>query len=293
MLVFLTSIRHPDSSTSYGKVEQLFEMALRSLCAQDDGDFRVVVVCNTRPAIGYADPRVSYHVVDFPRPSDGPWATGRDAKAIDKGTKLLSGMLFARTFAPDHIALVDADDLVSRRIAGFVNGRPEAAGWYVDAGYTFNYVTGRLQRRHSLVRYCGTGVIVSAPALYELSHAVDRGLDESSSQEELWRDASSSFVEHVLCDHRFTVAYLAGHGFDLEPLPFRAVAWVQETGENYSRPKGTVTGVAVPPSFRREFAMGDVPVGTSDTTIVDRLREVMVSAQSRMGSILDPISSRG
>jgi hypothetical protein len=289
VLVFLTSVRHPDTSTDHRRVEQLLETTLRSLCAQDDGDVRVVVVGNERPRVGVDDPRVAYHVVDFPAPAGGRQATGRDAKAIDKGTKLLSGLLFARRYRPDHVALVDADDVVSRRIAGFVNAHPGADGWYVDQGYTLNRATWRVQRRHSLVRHCGSGLIASAPALYAMSWADAGGLDDESTQDELLTGASPSFLRHVLCDHVFTVRFLANHDLNLRPLPFRAVAWVQETGENYSRPTGTATGVPVTPAFCREFGLGDPPPATADASRADRLREALECARSRVGALLDPV----
>ena len=289
VLIFLTSIRHPTSSTDHRRVEALFETALRSLCAQDDNGFRVVVVCNAEPRVGVTDPRVVYHVVDFPAPAGGRQATGRDAKARDKGTKLLSGLLFARRFQPGHVALVDSDDLVSRRLAGFVNTHPQAAGWYVDEGYTLNHATWRLQRRHSLIRYCGTGLIASAAALNELSQAEAHGLDESSTQDELLAGASPSFLKHVLCDHTFTVQYLANHCVRLRPLPFRAVAWVQETGENYSRPKAAASGVPVTPNFCREFGLKDPAPGSGHGRPLERLREALVCARSRVGALVDPI----
>lgn len=290
VLVFLTSIRHPDTSTDHRRVEELFETSLRSLCAQDDGRLRVVIVCNEMPRVDVDDPRVAYHVVDFPPPPPrGRQATGRDGKARDKGTKLLSGLLFARRFRPDHVALVDADDLVSRRIAGFVNTQPAAAGWYADGGYTLNRATWRVQRRHSLVRYCGSGLVADATALCTLSRAEAGGLDENSTQDDLLAGASPSFLKHVLCDHTFTVRYLANHDLGLRPLPFRAVAWMQETGENYSRPRGTATGVPVSPAFCREFGLGDPPAGSGDARPVDRLREALVCARSRVGAVLDPV----
>jgi hypothetical protein len=289
VLVFLTSIRHPASSTDHRRVEELFETALRSLCAQDDDGFRVVVVCNAEPRVGVADPRVAYHVVDFPAPTGGRQATGRDAKARDKGTKLISGLLFSRRYRPDHVALVDADDLVSRRIAGFVNAHPRAAGWYVDAGYTFNHATWRLQRRHSLIRYCGSGLVASAPALVELSQAEANGLDESSTQDELLSGAAPSFLKHVLCDHTFTVQYLANHGVRLRPLPFRAIAWVQETGENYSRPKAAASGIPASPAFCREFGLNEPWPDAGHGQPLERLREALVCARSRVGALLDPV----
>jgi hypothetical protein len=289
MLVFITSIRHPDSSSDHRRVERLFETALRSVCAQEDGDFRVVVVCNARPRIDYDDARVDYHVVDFPVPAAGRQATGRDAKAMDKGTKLLSGLLFARRFRPDHVALVDADDLVSRRIAGWVNEHPHAAGWYADAGYTLNHATRRVQRRHSMVRYCGTALIVDAAALVGLSQAETRGFDETSRQDELVAKVPPSFLRHVLCDHPYTLQYLRNHDLALRPLPFRAIAWVQETGENYSRPRGTASGVPLSPAFCSEFGVRDSPAETGRTTVTARLREALVCARSRVGGILDPV----
>jgi hypothetical protein len=291
VLVFLTSVRHPDTSTDHRRVEQLLETTLRSLCAQDDGDVRVVVVGNERPRVGVDDPRVVYHVVDFPVPAGGRQATGRDAKAIDKGTKLLSGLLFARRYRPDHVALVDADDVVSRRIAGFVDAHPGADGWYVDQGYTLNRATWRVQRRHSLVRYCGSGMIVRGQALYDLARAEEaRGLDESSTQDELLAGTPPSFLRHVLCDHTFTVRYLANHDIGLRPLPFRAAAWVQETGENYSRPTGTASGVPVTPAFCREFGIADPPPGAGEARPADRVREALVCARSRVGALLDPVT---
>jgi hypothetical protein len=92
----------------------------------------VVVVCNVRPRIAYDDPRVVYHVVDFPPPSaDRKAEIGIEAFLRDKGTKLLAGMLRAKSLASSYFMIFDADDLVSQRLAGFVNARPGTPGWYI------------------------------------------------------------------------------------------------------------------------------------------------------------------
>ena len=182
MLVFITTIRHPHNSNDFGKVESLFEMSLRSVCSQTDAKFRVIVVTNVKPRIGYDDPRVIYHLVDFPPPSTDRCATTSLFACVrDKGSKLLSGMLLARRFRPDYFAFFDADDLVSRRLAAFVNTTQSAAGWYVDAGYVVNYRSWRVQRKSGLVRYCGTSLIPKAAELLRLAD-VDAGLSEFSTQ---------------------------------------------------------------------------------------------------------------
>src|SRR5947209_1184565 len=118
MITFLTSIRHPLNSNHYADVENLFEFSLRSVCSQTDEDFNVVVVCNIEPRISFKDPRVIYHLVSFPPPSDLKQAsTGMNVLCRDKGTKLMAGMLLARQFNPDYFFIFDADDLVSSRIA--------------------------------------------------------------------------------------------------------------------------------------------------------------------------------
>jgi hypothetical protein len=259
------------------------------MCSQTDSDFRLIVICNVRPQLEYDDPRVIYHIVNFAAPSRERRPVGSDPLSshparTDKGTKLLTGMLLARRFNPTHFAFVDADDLVSNRVAAFANAQPSHPGWYVDAGYVANYETMRIQRRHSLVRYCGSTLIPNASALYELSNAA-RSLDETSEQGKLLAGVSRSFFKHVLSDHTYTVQYLANHGLVMRPIPFRAVAWVQQNGENYSGVRGTISGIPATPSFCQEFGLAALPANGRSAKVSDHLREMLISTGSRLGSL--------
>src|SRR5262249_6569372 len=151
--------------------------------------------------IEYQDRRVVYHVLTHPPPSPlKKGSTGISALVRDKGTKLLAGMLLARQFDPSYFYVFDAAGLVSRRIAGFVNSRPGTGGWYVDSGYTIDYGSWKSQRRHGLVRYCGTTLIPNAAALVRLSGA-DGSLREDATQEDLLEGTSPSFVDRVIGNH--------------------------------------------------------------------------------------------
>jgi hypothetical protein len=285
MLVFLTSIRHPHNSNDFRRVETLFEMSLRSVCAQIDSEFRVVVVCNEKPTIEFCDSRVIYHVVDFPAPSKERRATiPIDDLVIDKGTKLLSGSLLARQFEPDYLFIFDADDLVSRRITKYVNCRSGKAGWYIDSGYALNLASGRVQRKHGLVRYCGTSLVFNASKLLKLIQ-VDKRITESSSQPDILKNIAPRVIRYIFGNHRYAVSTLAEQGLQLRPFPFRAVTWVQENGENQTITLGTRTGLPATKAFRAEFSIENFSFSSAPPGPVDYFSEFIDCFRSRVGTM--------
>jgi hypothetical protein len=284
MLVFLTCLRHPQNSNNFARVESLFEMSLKSVCAQTDPNFRVIVVANVKPRIGFEDPRVIYHLVDFPPPSpDRHAAINIKAVTRDKGTKLIAGMLVARSFEPSYFGIFDADDVICRRLAGFVNETPSLAGWYVDAGYAINHRTWRVQRKSGLVRYCGSTLIPNAAAFLKLGQ-LDSRLPDDATQDEILRRVSHSVIDEVVGDHRYFVRYFADHGLRMRRVPFRAVGWMLETGENYSFIRSSLSGVPITDEFCREFGICNPPLSQGHSTAIDQLRESVGAAFSMAGS---------
>lgn len=286
MLVFLTSIRHPYNSNNFNQVEYLFELSLRSVCSQSDPNFKVIVVCNQLPRISYSDSRVIYHVVDFPPPSEQRNAE-IDINALlrDKGTKLMSGILRARVLNPSYFMIFDADDLVSRRLASFVNTHPNTPGWYIDAGYAINYNTRRIQRKYGMVRFCGTSLVPNANDIYRLSGVTD-SLPDDASQQELINATPRHFIDNVIGNHKYMPGYFARHGRFMRPLPFRAAAWLQETGENQTISKGNATGLPLTPWILNELGITvpGINIGAR-ATISDRLFELIDCSKSWLGSL--------
>lgn len=230
MVVFITSIRHPHNSHSYGRVLSLLRASLKSVCAQTDQDFRVIVVANQEDHIGFAHPNVEWLVVDFPPPSEhsGP-RTGINAVRRDKGCKYAAGLSRAREYAPDFVMFFDADDLVHREITAFCNARKDESGWYVDHGFVWRHGTHIYGRMEEFYKWCGTCNIVK----FDLFNW-PRRLSVASSREEIEEILGEDFVHRILGAHPFTVDYFAARGAPLAPLPFAGAVYVRGTDENHS-----------------------------------------------------------
>lgn len=286
MLVFVTTLRHPHNSTQYERVETLLEASLRSLCAQDDPRFQIVVVANRRPAFTFGDPRLHYHIVDYPPPTEKrASATGMDVVMRDKGTKLLSGVLYSKPFGPTYFAFLDADDFVSRRLSGFVNARPGRPGWYVDDGYVLTYRTRRMQRKSGLVRYCGTTVIVNAT---DLRTIIGDHLTPASTQEEMRASLPRQFLHFAMGDPSpYMVRFMADRGRRLKPLPFRSVVWLQGTGENHTAIRGLRSGIPLTEWHCREFGITAPAPSTDNASMAERASELALSIQSKIGTFRD------
>jgi hypothetical protein len=197
---------------------------------------------------------------------------------------MLSGVLLARRLGAGHVAFFDADDLVSRRVAGFVNANADAPGWYVDSGYALDYATWRVQRKNGLNRYCGTTLVTRLSDLLRVS-GIDGSLDEDSTQESLLAKVPLNVVDYIYGDHRCMAGLFASKGLRMRPLPFRAAVWVLRTGENFTVSRGLFRGVPVTPAFRDEFGLSGAPPCTGQPSIADRVSEKLESLRSWLGSL--------
>lgn len=227
MLAFVTSLRHPLNSSDYARVEALLLDSLGSVLRQDSPGFGVWVVGNRRPKT--LPPGVEFVQVDFPPPSPvaGP-LTGREAVLLDKGTKLAVGLLAAKCSDASHVMFFDADDFVSRRLAGLVAAEPEANGWYVQTGWRYNADRASVRPQPDFHDHCGTAHIVRS----DLYGALDR-LDVRSSQA-LLEQVMGMRLERMFGSHLHVVTDLAAAGTPLAPIPFPAALYRVGTGENHS-----------------------------------------------------------
>ncbi|WP_353814422.1 hypothetical protein [Agromyces sp. SYSU T00266] len=227
MLAFITSLRHPRNSADYGEVETLLADSLRSVRRQESPDFSVWVVGNRRPA--NLPDGVNWVEVDFAPPSErrGP-QTGREAVLLDKGTKLAVGLIAASVEGPDHVMLFDADDAVSKRLAGLSAGEPEADGWRVVEGWRWSSERRAIRRQPDFHRHCGTAFVVRRDL-----YGVPDGLSVDASQDEL-RQAFGERLFRRIGSHRHLSDDLAAEGHPLSPVGFPAALYRVGTGENHS-----------------------------------------------------------
>jgi hypothetical protein len=237
MLAFITTLRHPQNSADYGRVESLLQDTLASVTRQSSDDYAVLIVGNRRPEFALPE-RTVFVEVDFPPPSDhrGP-QTGPASVIWDKGTKTAVGLIAARSLAPEYVMCFDADDFVHKDIAALAHAHPGRAGWVATRGWVYSRARNAYAFRRKFFRICGTSFIVPFEA-YE----VPRDLTVSATQQEI-ADAFGERLENIL-EHGYAFDWWREHGRRLQPLPFTGAVYHVDTGENHSG--NALVGPALP-----------------------------------------------
>lgn len=226
MIAFMTTLRHPQNSADYVRVESLLQDTLASLTRQSCDDYVVIIVGNRRPSFPLPE-RTVFVEVNFPPPSmhKGP-RTGPAAAIWDKGTKNGIGLIAARDFAPEYVMAVDADDFVHQDLAAFVHDRPGHTGWVVERGLMYSRARNAYRPCKKFYGICGTSFIIPFEAYEVPSH-----LTVSAMQIEI-AEAFGERLEHVL-EHGWAYDWWTGHGRILDPLPFPAAVYHVDHGENH------------------------------------------------------------
>jgi hypothetical protein len=179
-----------------------------SIAAQTHDDWRGIIIANAGADLPPLPDRFSVEWVDFPanpRHEKVGAATEDflDAFRIDKGRRVLKGMLRARDSR--FFMISDDDDFVSARIAQFVADHREANGWIVDDGYVWDDGGEILYRHRRLNHVCGTTLIVRSD-LYRLPDTFEA--------------ATPEYIKTMLGSHRSIGQVLAERGTPLGTLPF-------------------------------------------------------------------------
>lgn len=221
MLVFVIPLKSSIVSNHWERVTQLLERCLQSVCNQTSPNFRVVVIGHEKPTLQFNHPHIHYLTVDFPIPQPAPGDTKQtvlDRKRTDKGRKMINGLIYASQFNPSHTMLVDADDVVSNRLARFVSQNPQSNGWYIDRGY--RYEEGRdyiYYKRQNFYRMCGSCNIVR----YDLN-----ALPETPE----YNRGYGYYKRYI--DHEKVKGLLEVNQTPLQPLPFAGAIYTVDNGEN-------------------------------------------------------------
>ena len=270
----------------------LFDTTLRSVLSQTDSNFRFIVVCNHIPNITVNDPRLIFHVVNFP-PLSHQKESGLfiNDSYTDKGTKLMSGLLLSQRLAPDYIYIIDADDWVNRHIVQYLHSQFQYPVWYADAGYYANYTTNHIKRRHGMIRYCGSTFAYKPSLLMKLAN-ISFHIDEMSTQEQLLSATSDQFISQILGNHQTQYRYFSAMGIPPKPFPFRAVSWVIGTEENISQTFGGRYGLPIDKTFCNNFGLPHTFISPQKPTPELRIREALGCICSKIGWIKSQLSAK-
>ncbi len=220
MLVFVIPLQSKAVSKSWEKVSQLFEKCVQSVCRQTHPDFHVVVVCHDKPDTTFKHSQLSYIEVDFPIPDINASIKKdiQDQKRTDKGRKQLKGLVAAQDFNPSHTMLLDADDLVSNRLAELVHQNPQVHGWVFKDGYLYAHGSNWIYKKSgNFYKMCGScNIIRNSVNNIPENPEYDRGYGYYKF-----------YIEHQKVNE-----VLARKGYALEVLPFPGAVYIIQTGEN-------------------------------------------------------------
>ena len=257
MLVFVACIKHPNNSQSYNNVWRQLNNTLFSVCSQHDEDFRVIVVCDKKLPLFHHEELINQYTdfieVDFPshdesvldnferlgtlsppladafwwlRWDENDFAEGRPDGFfhianvyLNMGTKLLIGIVAAKKYEPDYVAIFDGDDYVGNDLSAYANAHPKENGWIMAYGYKIS--GNRIAPMYEDNSFCGTGNIISYALLTKF---IGTGVSETSTQNELFKHIDSELIL-TIANHKKIKPFFERHGIHLLEFPTRSALY--------------------------------------------------------------------
>jgi hypothetical protein len=174
MMTFVVPFRSKASSNNWNYHSALLYRTIVSLLNQTDRNFKVIVVYTDYPErviesenliwLHFPFPFLTVRdITDYETYAKAYFSKEKFAEyAMDQARKSIYGSQLAKELGSKYIMSVDADDLVSNKIAKFVNtyGDIENPGWFVNKGYVHldgkNYV---YRYPKNLNQFCGSTYI--------------------------------------------------------------------------------------------------------------------------------------
>ncbi|MEF0942176.1 galactosyl transferase [Rhizobium sp. BR 362] len=213
LVTFIIPVRHQANAKDWPALKERLSQTMASIAGQSNPDWSAVIVANEGADLPDLPPQFSVARVTFPpnQLHDLDSADREqvyDAFRLDKGRRVLSGMLSARDAR--FFMIVDDDDFVSANIVSYVAKHPQANGWKIDKGYLWNEGGRLLMHYDDFANYCGTSLIIKS-RLYDLPATLEA--------------ADVDYVKSMLGSHVRIGNILADRGTPLEALPFRGAIY--------------------------------------------------------------------
>ncbi|MFD2515653.1 hypothetical protein ACFSRY_17395 [Pontibacter locisalis] len=149
MLAFVVPIKPKINSNDWEKDNQLLSRTLKSICNQTDNNFIAYVIYHEKPVVEFEHPNIRYIFFPF------EYTLSEDIEDLedyalkyygrqyaeymfDKSKKITYGCKNAIDDGCKYIMAIDSDDLISNKIAEFINSSDtKCPGWVVERGYIY------------------------------------------------------------------------------------------------------------------------------------------------------------
>lgn len=177
MIAFVIPFRSKATSDNWPLHSSLLLRTLNSLLNQTDKNFLVILVYTDLPDFRLDHENLVWlqfpydflkvkDIDDYESYAKPYFSTEIFAEyGMDQARKSTYGCKLAKEMGSEYIMSVDADDLVSNKMAKFVNLNSSSSnpGWYVNKGYVFVEGTKYIYRYpKNLNSFCGSTYIVRA-----------------------------------------------------------------------------------------------------------------------------------
>lgn len=226
MIYFGITLRSKAVARDWAHVVKDFNRTLYSAYRQTDPDFRILVACHELPELEREyDDRVEFLQTDVPTP------TTPLEMMQDKGYKLSMIGRRIRELGGGYTMVLDADDLVSNRVADYVNGHPGRHGFVSRYGYIYHFGDAFCRRAMKPDQVCGSCLIVH----YErddLPQELPSSPESPEGKDYIIRRAHPSIR-----------GCLQEMGRPLSLIPFPTTVYMRNTGDNHSMLDGGRLGL--------------------------------------------------
>jgi len=224
LITFIIPVRHQDNARDWELLKENLSQTIASISNQSNNRWRAVIVANRGADLPNLPDRFSVTQVDFSpnlfhELTESPTKSDfLDAFRLDKGRRVLSGMLSAKDSR--YFMIVDDDDFVHAGLVDFVANRSDSNGWVIDRGYVWNHNGKILMEHDDFNHVCGTCLIIRSD-LYQVPGEFNQ--------------ATHDWIKTRLGSHHQITRILADMGNPLSNLPFRGAVYRVAHGGSHSR----------------------------------------------------------
>ena len=175
MIGFVVPIKPRRFSTNWEKDNRLLERTLGAILNQTDPNFKIFILYTDKPQINIHHSSINYILFDFPfletkeildfESKVKRWMPDPVyvSKMFDKGRKIMLGCKYAKEAGCNFIMSSDSDDLISNKLAAFVNKQAtDSVGWVLKNGYMHLESLNVLIKKTDIFKVNGSTNIINA-----------------------------------------------------------------------------------------------------------------------------------
>jgi hypothetical protein len=233
-VVFLIPFASRQVRTEWRAACAYLQHTLRSIQNSASENYRVVVAINEEPELEIEfDSKIHLLPVKHAFP---PHRNYRAAFRQDKLAKIDAAWRYAKSnWQPKYVMKLDADDLISSNLVGWLGVFGKDAGYLIQHGWLWRSGARHLiQRTERLDRVCGSCLIIrsdladlTGPFLTEVEGVVLHEADSRFAESDHYSLVPGSGTSTLLLNdsHQRYASQFSYLGYHLQTLPFAAVIY--------------------------------------------------------------------